>query len=496
MGMGRYRSLAHHACTVGNRVGFAPGTRVGREPAERIHQRVGRSKHPLGEQGATTVITIPRIVIAGTHSGCGKTTVARGIMESLVRRGYTVQPYKVGPDFIDPTHHSAICGRISRNLDPFMMGEDGLKATFARNSAGADIAIIEGVMGMYDGIDGGDRASTAHVMRILSSPAVLVTDARGMSRSVHALVKGFMDFEPGIRISGVIFNRMGSPRHREMINEGRTYPALGYIPRSKGLEIKSRHLGLEMAYEIRRTEGLGELIDEHCDIDRVLEIARAAEPLPGISHEEENTESRVRIGVARDEAFCFYYQDNLDLLVRSGARIIPFSPLSGNLPEVDALYLGGGYPELHAAGLEASPCRGRIKKAADDGMPVYAECGGLIYLCQEFRGERAYRMAGIIPADSFMSGKVRALGYAEGTWDAGPAWSPVGNAILGHEFHYSGVECDSDAQFAITLRRGKGILDGKDGLCSGEAIATYTHAYFSPEFARSLVDAALGYQRT
>lgn len=439
---------------------------------------------------------ISRIVIAGTHSGCGKTTVARGIMESLVRRGYTVQPYKVGPDFIDPTHHTAICGRISRNLDPFMMGEEGLVQTFDRTSTGADIAIIEGVMGMYDGIEGGDRASTAHAMRILSSPAILVADVGGMSRSVHALVKGFMGFEPGIRISGVIFNRTGSPRHREMIDEGRTYPALGYIPRSPGLEIKSRHLGLEMAHETGRTEGLGELIEEHCDIDRVLEIAGSAGNLPVNSYEEEETGACVRIGVARDEAFCFYYQDNLDLLVRSGARLVPFSPLSGDFPEVDALYIGGGYPELHAAELESSLCRSRIKKAADDGMPVYAECGGLIYLCREFRGEHAHRMTGILPADSFMSGKVRALGYAEGTWNAGPGWSPVGSPILGHEFHYSGIECDSDAQFAITLRRGQGILDGNDGLYSDEAVATYTHAYFSSEFTRSFVDAASRYRRT
>lgn len=442
------------------------------------------------------MITIPRIVIAGTHSGCGKTTIARGIMESLVARELVVQPYKVGPDFIDPTHHTAICGRVSRNLDPFMMGEDGLAATFARTFSGADIAVIEGVMGMYDGLEGSDRASTAHVMRILASPAILVADVMGMSRSVHALVKGFMDYEPGIRIPGVIYNRVGSPRHREMIEEGRTVPAIGYIPREPGLEIRSRHLGLEMAHETGRAEHLAELIEKYCDIDRVLEIARAAPDLPFSPGEEVRRESYVRIGVAHDAAFCFYYQDNLDLLVRSGAQLVPFSPLSGNLPDVDAVYLGGGYPELHAAGLESSPCRQQLAETADDGMPVYAECGGLLYLCGKFTGNRTFRMAGILPADAFMTGKIQALGYSDGTWTGGPGYAPSGARILGHEFHYSRVECHHDAEFAIRLSRGKGIADGRDGLYTGETLGTYTHAYFSPAFAASLVRSALAYKRS
>lgn len=442
------------------------------------------------------MLSIPRIVIAGTHSGCGKTTVARGIMEALVARGLVVQPFKVGPDFIDPTHHTAICGRISRNLDPFMMGEEGLAATFARNCSGADIAVIEGVMGMYDGIEGGDRASTAHVMRILASPALLVADVMGMSRSVHALVKGFMDYEPGIRISGVVYNRVGSPRHREMIEEEQTVPAIGYIPREPGLEIRSRHLGLEMAHETGRAEHLAELIEKHCDIDRVLGIARTAPDLPFSPAEEGRRESCVRIGVARDAAFCFYYQDNLDLLVRSGAQLVPFSPLFGNLPDVDAVYLGGGYPELHAAGLESSPCREQLADAADDGMPVYAECGGLLYLCGKFTGERTFRMAGILPADAFMTGKIQALGYSDGTWNGGPGYVPSGARILGHEFHYSRVECHHDANFAIRLCRGKGIVDGNDGLYAGESLGTYTHAYFSPDFVASFVRSALAYRRS
>ncbi|MCU0631679.1 MAG: cobyrinate a,c-diamide synthase [Methanolinea sp.] len=443
------------------------------------------------------MIDIPRIVIAGTHSGCGKTTVARGIMDALVRRGYKVQPFKVGPDFIDPTHHTAICGRVSRNLDAFMMGVEGVAETFARACRGADIAVIEGVMGMYDGLDGGDLASTVHVMRILSAPALLVADARGMSRSVHALVRGFVEYEPGVKIAGVVFNRLGSPRHRELIDASRTVPALGYIPRTPGLEIESRHLGLQMAHETAPAEGLGELIEEHCDIDLILEIASASPPLSGFAYEENTRGTRSRIGVARDAAFCFYYQDNLDLLVRSGAELVPFSPIGDAFPGVDAVYLGGGYPELYAASLESSSCRIPLAHAADDGMPIYAECGGLLYLCESLTGEESHRMAGILPADACMTKKVQALGYSDGTWTGGPRLAPEGGGrIRGHEFHYSRVDCHSDARFAIRLSRGAGIAEGKDGLYAGEVLATYTHAYFSPAFARSLIDAAALYRRT
>lgn len=438
---------------------------------------------------------IPRIVIAGTHSGCGKTTVARGIMEALVARGFKVQPFKVGPDFIDPTHHTAICHRPSRNLDAFMMGEAGVTETFTRASRSADIAVIEGVMGMYDGLDGGMLASTAHVMRILSAPAILVADASGASRSINALVKGFLEYEPGLDIAGVIFNRLGSTRHRQLIDAGRTVQAVGYIPRTGALEIPSRHLGLAMPHETQPPPDLGALIEEHCDINRVLAIARGAPPLaaPSAGVPEECT--MARIGVAKDEAFCFYYQDNLDLIERSGGALVFFSPLRDPLPPVDAVYLGGGYPELHAEALEVSACTRELGVAAADGMPVYAECGGFLYLCNDLTCGKCHRMAGVLPASATMTSSVQALGYSDGTFSGGPALAPGGARILGHEFHYSKVECHADARFAIRLNRGKGILDGKDGLYAGETLATYTHAYFSRSFARSLISAAVSYRR-
>jgi len=434
---------------------------------------------------------IPRIMIAGTHSGCGKTTVSRGIMQALRRSGLVVQPFKVGPDFIDPTHHTAICGRISRNLDPFMMGEDGVAATFHAASAGADISVIEGVMGMYDGLEGTSTASTAHVMRILRTPALLVVDVRAMSRSAHAVIKGYRTFEPGINLAGVIFNCIGSPRHRAMIEEGLSIRALGFIPRIPELGMESRHLGLTMAFELEADPLPGSVVLEHCDVDGILEIARSAPFLPAAPARPRHIVPDVTIGVARDEAFCFCYHDNIECLERAGARIAFFSPLRDPLPEADGYYFCGGYPELHAATLERAPCRTAIRSAAEKGMPIYAECGGLMYLCKSMTvGETDFRMAGILPGSARMTAGIQALGYSEGQWTGGPAMAVPGLPIRGHEFHYSAVEPGRDARFAITLNRGTGIMEGRDGLTEFQAVGTYTHSYFSPEFSESLVSAA------
>ncbi|HUU75364.1 MAG TPA: cobyrinate a,c-diamide synthase [Methanoregulaceae archaeon] len=443
-----------------------------------------------------TMRNIPRIVIAGTHSGCGKTTIARGVMDALTRRGLAVQPFKVGPDFIDPTHHTVICGRVSRNLDPFMMGETGVLETFMRASQGADVAVIEGVMGMYDGLEGSDEASTAHVMRVLEAPAVLVVDVRGMSRSANAVVKGFREFGTGAEIAGVVFNRIGSPRHRSMIEASLETRPFGFVPRDESCTVGSRHLGLKMAHELLEDHCIGDLIAKSCDIDALLDAARATPALPDAPVQEPEPES-VRIGVAKDEAFCFYYQDNIDRLHGAGASIIPFSPLHDPFPAIDAFYLGGGYPELHARALEGSGFGDAVRKAVDDGMPVYAECGGLIALTRSIRCDnREYRMAGVLPGRSCMTGRIQALGYSDGEWTGGPHYASSGSRILGHEFHYSRVECESDARFAIRLSRGKGIVDGMDGLYVHQALATYAHAYFSPEFARSLVASASAYRRS
>ncbi|MFA6226745.1 MAG: cobyrinate a,c-diamide synthase [Methanoregula sp.] len=434
---------------------------------------------------------VPRIVIAGTHSGCGKTTIASGIMAALTRRGLKVQPFKVGPDFIDPSHHTRICGRISRNLDPFMMGEQGCIDTFVRATKGADIAVIEGVMGIYDGVDGSDMSSTAHVARILKAPIILVVDAKGMSRSVHALIDGYRRYDPTLALCGVIFNRMGSPRHRSMIESSLAIPSFGYIPRKDELAVESRHLGLRMAHESGNMGEFGEIIEENGDLDALLRAAHQAPPITTtIDAGECELPVNATIGVAFDEAFCFYYQDNLDCLKRAGAELVYFSPLSGSLPDVDAVYLGGGYPELHLAALESSRCRQDLKHAADAGMPVYVECGGLMYLTGEIQSDTTYRMCGILPACAEMTKRIQALGYVKAESIGEHSFLPSGQTVTGHEFHYSRLEPACDARYALRLSRGKGINDGKDGLISGNVLGCYTHAYFTPSFAEALVDSA------
>jgi len=434
---------------------------------------------------------MPRIVIAGTHSGCGKTTIASGIMSALVARGLTVQPFKVGPDFIDPTHHTSICRRASRNLDPYMMGEDGVLDTFCRASEGADIAVIEGVMGMYDGLEGSALGSTADVAKILDAPVILVVDVKGMSRSANAVVAGFRSFDRDVNLAGVIFNRVGSMRHSEMIRESLGLPALGWIPWQRESSTESRHLGLRMAHEDSGMSAFGEVIKEHCDLDAIMALASSAPQIssPSISRTETD-EIRVKIGVASDEAFCFYYQENLDLLRRSGAELVFFSPMKDHLPEVDLLYLGGGYPELHANLLEKGPCRLEIREAANNGMPVYAECGGLVYLCESLTYDTESEMAGVLPARAVMKERFQALGYVDATCTSGRTLLRQGLHFRGHEFHNSVLECDADARFAICLSRGRGIKDGRDGLCEQNVLAGYTHACFSEDFSRDLVEKA------
>ena len=442
------------------------------------------------------MISIPRIVIAGTHSGCGKTTVASGIMAALTARGLKVQPFKVGPDFIDPSHHTKICGRISRNLDPFMMGEDGCVDTFIRASTDADIAVIEGVMGLYDGVDGTDLASTAHVARILQAPVVLVVDAKGMSRSVHALIDGYSRYDPALVFSGVIFNRTGSPRHRSMIERSLALSAFGFIPRKEDLTVESRHLGLVMAHESGSMGEFGKIIEETCNLDALVEAAQQALPMKKIIFSgDDNHPSASRVGIALDDAFCFYYQDNLDLLSRAGAKLVFFSPLHERLPDVDAVYIGGGYPELHLAELESSPCTRDLYRAAEQGMPIYAECGGLMYLTRDLHAGKTYRMCGVLPSDTEMTSRIQALGYIQGTGTGKVSYMPSLLGISGHEFHYSRLDPDTDAQYAISLSRGKGIIAGKDGLVSHNALGCYTHAYFNLTFAEKFTEAAARFSK-
>jgi cobyrinic acid a,c-diamide synthase len=433
---------------------------------------------------------IPTLLIAGTHSGCGKTTVACGIMAALVTRGLCVQPFKVGPDFIDPSHHSAICGRPSRNLDPFMMGEEEVVRTVARSSEGADVAVIEGVMGMFDGLGGTASGSTGHVAELLSVPVTLVVDVSGMSRSAHAVIHGFRTYDTDVQVGGVIFNRVGSDSHRQLIQQFLTVTCYGWIRSDPARGVGSRHLGLLMAEEDERMRAWGPVMEEQCDLDALLRDAVRPRldipPSPSFAPPE----SGIRVGVARDAAFCFYYQDNLDRLEQSGGDLVYFSPLIDRLPEVDLLYLGGGYPELHASSLSTSPCTGDIRAAAEDGMPILAECGGLTYLCRTITTQdQRHPMAAVLPADAEMYPRYQALGYVEGSSTGTSPLLPPHLSYRGHEFHYSALTCDPEARFAVRLQRGKGISEGRDGLAEYQTVGTYSHAYFTDAYIDALLSA-------
>jgi len=438
---------------------------------------------------------IPAFLIAGTHSGVGKTTVTLGIMAALRARGLAVQPFKVGPDFIDPTHHTAVCGRPSRSLDPFMMGEAGVRRSFGAAIKGADVAVVEGVMGLFDGMDGGDVSSTAQVARILDLPVLLVINVHGMSRSAAAMERGFIEFDPELRIAGTILNRVGSERHLKMLKSSLKMPVFAALPRDKEREMKSRHLGLVMGFEEKHDlAALAAWVKEHADIDNMLKLSAS---IPTIENEMPSGKKSVRIGVAYDEAFCFYYLDNLQELERSGAELVYFSPMRERLPEVDGLYIGGGYPELYAPALEKGSARRQIKEASQDGMPIYGECGGLMYLGEELvMDDKRFRMAGALPGSTVMTGKLVALGYARAEVVGYSPLAGMGRSILGHEFHYSRFECDRDAHFAYCMSRGRGIYDGRDGLVEQSTLGAYLHAHFFSLSSEHFIEECQRYQRT
>ncbi|MDG6242782.1 MAG: hydrogenobyrinic acid a,c-diamide synthase (glutamine-hydrolyzing) [Methanolobus sp.] len=415
------------------------------------------------------------VLLAGTNSGVGKTTVSMGIMAALKRREMKVQPFKVGPDYIDPTYHTAICGKPSRNLDTFMMQVEGVRKTFSRYSENADINIVEGVMGLFDGMDSTEIASSAHVAKSLDIPVILIVNVHGMSRSAAAIVKGFAEYDRDVKIAGVILNKVGSPRHAKMIIDSiPDIPVVGTLPRNQDVTVPSRHLGLYMAHEQDfDSQKLAAFIEENIDLDAIISIASSA-PDTEKNPAEKECDADVKIGVAYDSAFCFYYQDMFDAFRRAGAEPVFFSPIKGELPEVDGLYFGGGYPELHISELEASKTTKQLKDLSAEGIPIYGECGGLQYLSTSYEIEgTVYRMADVLPAQTVMTKKLQALGYTEGQANG----DFIKGTIRGHEFHYSVTYCDNDAKLAYEMKRGKGIIDGKDGLFEHNSIASYTHAH-------------------
>jgi len=445
---------------------------------------------------------IPGLLVAAPSSGCGKTTVTLALMAALRRKGLRVAPFKVGPDFIDPGHHALACDRTSRNLDAWMCPEGAVRTIFDKGCEGADVAVVEGVMGLFDGVSGKSAVgSSAEIARLLDLPVVLVVDARSQARSAAALVTGFARFDPRLRVAGVVCNRVGSDRHAQILRDALDAtpglpPLLGCLPRDEGLALPERHLGLVTASDAARDDAffgrLADWVEEHVDLEGVLSLS--SPPRAGTSDErvsQERREGDVRIAVARDEAFCFCYGENLERLEEAGATLLFFSPLrEERLPEgADGLYLPGGYPELHAERLAANrSLLDEIRLRAEGGFPVYAECGGFMLLAEEIDGQK---MAGVFPAKARMLPRRRALGYREVTFTQETVLGGAGTVARGHEFHYSEMEIPDGIERAYAVTRGSGEPLGAEGYKVGNVLGSYVHLHFAsnPELARNFVSA-------
>lgn len=448
----------------------------------------------------------PRLVIAGTSSGVGKTTVTLAMLAALRERGRHVQPFKAGPDFIDPSHHWAAAGRPSRNLDGWMLGSDLNRMIFARAAADVDLSIIEGVMGLFDGSSAlNDIGSTAELAKQLDAPVILVVDGSAMARSAAAMVAGYTRFDSALRVAGVIFNRVSSEGHYKLlktaVEQETDVVAVGYLCPDPDLTITDRHLGLTMAHERRDGElyhRLAQAALNTVDLDRVETLANSCASLAPSSEPVVRRRAKtVRIGVAQDAAFCFYYADNLELLSAAGGELVVFSPLhDANLPEdLGMLYLGGGYPELHGAALTANASmRSEIHRFAAEGGTIYAECGGMMYLTQGIRDfdGHLHEMVGLFSAEATMHRTGMTLGYRSLEVGQSCVIGPAGLMARGHEFHYSTVTPKRPLAYACTLLDAEGQARGCDGIMVNNTLGLYTHLHFVSQrkIAEALVDSA------
>jgi cobyrinic acid a,c-diamide synthase len=430
-------------------------------------------------------------VVAGPASGVGKTTVALALMANFRRRGLEVQPFKCGPDFIDAGHHTRVCGRPSRNLDGWMLSGDRNRDIFRHNAAEADVCVVEGVMGLFDGASGTSEAgSTAEMAKLLGLPVVLVVDASAAARSVAALVHGFETFDPQVSVYGVIFNRVAGAAHYALLREAveSTCGALplGYLPQDERIQIPERYLGLFTAGEDLLPEAilalLAEIVEGHINLERLLESAASFAASPK-AEPAGPTGSRVRVGVARDRAFCFYYEDNLDALRAAGAEIVEFSPLQDvTLPaRLDALYFGGGYPELYAGRLSTNrEMIAAVKKFADEGGVIYAECGGLMYLADKIvtRDHEVFSMSDILSLGVQMTDRLVDFGYAEVCLVKDCIWGAAGARARGHSFHCSTITesgpMDKTYRVSYTLAK----REEAEGFCVKNVMASYIHLHF------------------
>jgi cobyrinic acid a,c-diamide synthase len=453
----------------------------------------------------TQTVSIPRLVIAGAASGIGKTSITVGLARALRARGLRVAVFKCGPDYLDPTYHVRAAGRTCHNLDSWMMGRLGVVATFGRGCADADIALVEGMMGLFDGASPvSEEGSTAEIAKWLSAPVLLVVDAAGVARTLAAIVFGFTEFDRGLRIAGVLCNRLGSRGHLELLHQSVSQPpVLGGLPSDQALVFPERHLGLRTADEGSVPDSifdrLGEAINKWCDVTRIVELANAAPPL---EYELSVTEGIVtpkicKIAIAFDEAFHFYYEYNLALLRSLGAELSYFSPISDRkLPDVDGIYLGGGYPELHAEALAANrSMREQIAAFAAAGGSVYGECGGLMYLTSGITDVdgRYFPMAGVISGQTVMHDRLQALGYVEVETETESVIGPAGTRFRGHQFRYSELKPDRHMKPAYRMTR---HYDGHvfpEGCRLNNVLASYVHAHWAsnPSIAAAFIQACV-----
>jgi cobyrinic acid a,c-diamide synthase len=445
-----------------------------------------------------------RLVLAGTGSAVGKTTISTGIMHALSDE-YTVQPFKVGPDYIDPTYHTLATDNYSRNLDSFFMSNSQIREGFERGLkiSKADFGIIEGVRGLYEGISPtGDVGNTASIAKALDAPIVLILNARSLVKSAAAVVLGFKSLDPEVNIQGVILNQVKNRKHylktKEAVEKLTKTDVIGGIPRSDAIRVEDRHLGLVPAVEqeniIESIHKWGKMIKDNIDLDTLISLMKETKKLPPGRENlwETGNHKKVKIGVAMDEIFTFYYRDNLDALEGNQGELVYFSPLHHDeVPDVDGIYIGGGYPEIFATQLESNQSmRYSIKKFHQEGRPIYAECGGLMYLS---RSINHHQMCDVFAYDSFMTRKPQALSYVISKATQDSMIAKKGDIIKGHEFHYSKINLTKPKpQFAFEILRGRGIENNKDGMMLKNTIASYIHTHTAayPTFASNFVTSA------
>jgi cobyrinic acid a,c-diamide synthase len=457
----------------------------------------------------------PGVVVAALRGGSGKTIFSVGIIAALRRLGRSIAPFKKGPDYIDAGWLALAAGRPCYNLDTFLIGREVLLGSYLAHTRDADFTVIEGNRGLYDCIDTKGETSTAELAKLLGLPVVLCIDATKTTRTMAAVVGGIAAFDPDVRIGGVVLNRVAGKRHQSIltrsIEEYTGIPVLGAVPKLKEQRFPERHMGLvptpEHSWASPAIEAIREVAENHLDLQQIQDLAKMATAIEGVyqsraeTNETLSVTDRPTIGILRDAAFQFYYPENLEALETAGANLVFTSPLADNhLPPVDALYIGGGFPETNARRLESNTdYRKEVKQLALNGLPIYAECGGLMYLGECLHlDDGAFQMTGVLPVEFGFSKRPQGHGYTIVQVEKETPFYPKGTTLLGHEFHYSSVKAwnGGDTSLAFRMQRGVGFLDGKDGVCVNNVLATYTHihALGTPTWASALVDNALAYK--